>query len=61
MKLRYDDLKRIAAEVRAEMAEQGKVPTGTSKTCDHEKIVPHSRMNWIQQVANGSAGCRPRT
>lgn len=31
MKLRYDDLKRIAAEVRAEMAEQGKVPTGVRK------------------------------
>ncbi|EMG36114.1 hypothetical protein PCS_03130 [Desulfocurvibacter africanus PCS] len=31
MKLRYDDLARVAAEVRAEMAEQGKTPTGIRK------------------------------
>ena len=38
MKLRYDDLKRIAAEVRTEMAEQGKVPTGIrTKPRDPEK------------------------
>lgn len=38
MKLRYDDLKRIAAKVRAEMAEQGKVPTGIrTKPRDPEK------------------------
>lgn len=38
MKLRYDDLKRIAAEVRAEMAEQGKIPSGIRrKPRDPEK------------------------
>jgi hypothetical protein len=28
MKLRYEDLARVAVEVRAEMAEQGKTPSG---------------------------------
>lgn len=38
MKLRYDDLARVSAEVRAEMAEQGKVPSGIRrKPRDPEK------------------------
>ncbi|MFO7596453.1 MAG: hypothetical protein R6W92_08945 [Desulfocurvibacter africanus] len=38
MKLRYEDLARVAAEVRVEMGEQGKTPSGIrKKSRDPEK------------------------